>query len=114
MGQKGWVVGPPRSGGMEAVLWLPAKQQVRGPQPSPGTCLMQIPASESLLFFSLTEEANSGWIWRNSQTHVLMTEWACLVGVAPGISVLSGEATLLHSSGEIPCACSELWWNYLA
>ena len=43
-----------------------------------------------------------------------MTEWAWLVGVDLAISVLSGEATLLHSSGVIPCACSELWWNYLA
>ena len=45
----GWVVGPPQSGGMEAVVWLLAKQQVQGPQPTLA-CFMQIPASESLLF----------------------------------------------------------------
>ena len=28
-------VGPPQSGGMKAVVWLLAKQQVRDPQPSP-------------------------------------------------------------------------------
>ena len=42
---------------------------------------------------------------------MLVTEWAWSVGVAFDISVL---ATLLHSFGVIPCACSELWWNYLA
>ena len=84
--------------------------------PAPiGACFMQIPASESLLFlFSLTEGANSGRIWRSDQTRVLETEWAWSMGVARAILVLSGEATLLHSSGVIPCACSELWWNYLA
>ena len=107
-----WVVGPPRSGGMEAVVWLPAKQQVPS---SSGACFMQIPASESLLFlFSLTEGANSGRIWRSGQTHVLVTEWAWSVDVVPAISVLSGETTLLHSSGVISFACSELRWNYLA
>ena len=35
-------------------------------------------------------------------------------GRDPAILVFSGEATLLHSSGVIPCACSKLWWNYLA
>ena len=35
-------------------------------------------------------------------------------GRGTAISVLSGEATLLHSSGVIPCARSELWWNDLA
>ena len=81
----------------------------------PGACFMQIPASESLLFlFSLTEGANSGRIWRSDQTRVLETEWAWSMGVARAILVLSGEATLLHSSGVIPCACSKLWWNYLA
>ena len=107
-------MGPPRNGGMEAVVWPLAKQQVRGgPQSPPGACFMQIPASESLLFFSLTEGANSGWIWRSSQTRVLVTEWARLVGLASAISVFSGEATLLHSPGVISCECSELWWNYL-
>ena len=43
------MVGPPQSGGMEAVVGLPAKQQVRGSQP-PGACFMQLPASELLLF----------------------------------------------------------------
>ena len=56
----GWVVGPLQSGGMEAVVWLPAKQQVWGPSP-PDACFMQIPGSESLLFlFSLTEGAGCG------------------------------------------------------
>ena len=107
-------MGPPRSRGMEAVLWLPAKQQVQGPQPPPpGACFMQIPASESLLFLSpLTQGTNSGHIWRNGQIHVLVTGWAWSVGVTSGILVLSGEATLLHSSGVISCACSELRWNY--
>ena len=102
--------GPLQSGGMEAVVWLLAKQQVRGSPGPPGARSMQIPASELLLFlFSFTEGANSGQIWRSGQTRMLVTEWAW-----PFISVLSGEATLLHSSGMIPCACSELWWNYLA
>ena len=65
-------------------------------------------------FFSLTEEANSGQIWRSGQTRVLETGWAWSVDVAPAISIFTGEATLLHSSGVKPCACSELWWNYLA
>ena len=92
----------------------PGKTADMGPQP-PGTCFMQIPASESLLFlFSLKEGANSGRIWRSGQTRVLVTKWAWSMGVAIAIPVLSGEATLLHSSGVIPCACSELWWNYLA
>ena len=100
-----WVVGPPQSGGMAGT----------GSPALPGACFMQIPASELLLFlFSLTEGANSGRIWRSGQTHVLVTEWAWLVGVTLAISVLSGEATLLHSSRVIPCACSELRWNYLA
>ena len=43
-------MGLPQSGGMEAVVWLPAKQQAWGPQAPPGACFMQIPASESLLF----------------------------------------------------------------
>ena len=33
------------------------------------------------------------------------------VDMALAIPVLSGEATLLHSAGVIPCACSELWWK---
>ena len=75
------------------------------PAPS-GACFMQIPASESLLFlFSLTEGANSCQIWRSGQNHVLVIEWAWFNS---GISVLSGEATLLRSSGMIPCACSKL------
>ena len=48
------------------------------------------------------------------KTSVLETEWAWSTGVARAILVLSGEATLLRSSGVIPCACSEFWWNYLA
>ena len=104
------MVGSPRSRGMEAVLWLLAKQQVRDPQPPlVPVSWKYLHASESLLFlFSLTEEANSDRIWRSGQTRVLVTEWAWTVGVALAISVLSGEATLLHSSGVIPCAYSEL------
>ena len=65
------MVGPPQSGGMEAVVWLPAKQQVRGP----GACFMQILGSELLLFLiSLTEGANTGPIWRSGQICVLVTE----------------------------------------
>ena len=76
-------VGPLQSGGMEAVVWLPAKQQVRGSQPPPGACFMQISASESLLFlFSLTEGANFGRIWRSGQTRMLVTEWVRSVGMA--------------------------------
>ena len=74
---------------------------------------MQIPASESLFFFlSLTEGANSGWIWRSGQNRMLVTEWSWLVGAVPSILVLSGEAMVLQGSGVIPChacACSELW-----
>ena len=32
IGQRGWVVGPSEIGGMKAVLWFPAKQQVQGLQ----------------------------------------------------------------------------------
>ena len=80
---KGWVMGHSQSGGMEAVWWLLAKQQVWGPQPPPPrACFMQIPASESLFFlFSLTEGANSGWIWRTGQNCVLVTELAWSVGM---------------------------------
>ena len=95
------------------MVWLRQNSRYRVPSP-PGVCFMQIPASELLLFFSLTEGANSGLIWRSGQTRVLVTGWAWSVGVALAISVLSGEATLLHSSGVAFCACSELWWNYLA
>ena len=65
---------------------------------SPSWCLFQqIPASKSLLFlFSLTEGANSGQIWRSSKNSVLVTEWAWLLV----FFVLSGEATLLHSSAS--------------
>ena len=95
------MVGFPQSGGMEAVLQLPAKHRVWG---SPDPCFMQIPASESLVFpFSLTEGAKSGRIWRNSQECVFVTEWAWSMGVVYIISVLSGEATLLHSSEVIAC-----------
>ena len=134
-------------------LWCGSRQNSRyGVTSPPGACFMQIPASESLLFlFSLTEGANSGRIWRSSQTslipapifHYTHATWctdrhiafakntalgtrlrpnphACdWVGVVDGRgpchfnSVFSGEATLLHSSGVISCACSELWWNYL-
>ena len=92
----------------------PGKTAGTGSPAPPGACFMQIPASESLLFFSLIEGKYSGWIWRSGQTHVLVTEWAWLVGLASAISVFSSEATLLHSPGVISCACSELWWNYLA
>ena len=88
----------------------PGKTAGTGSPAPPGACFMQIPASESLLFlFPLTEGASSGRIWRSGQTCVLVTGWAWSVGVALAISVLSGEATLLHSYGVIPCACSELW-----
>ena len=90
----GVVVGPLRSGGMEAVVWLPAKQQVRGLQPP--WCLFHA----DKLWLDLEKRSNPR---------------ACdRVGVVHAILVLSGGATLLHSSGVIPCACSELWWNYLA
>ena len=73
---------------------------------------MQIPARESLLFpFSLTEGVNSGQIWRSGQDCVLVTKWVWLLGVVYSILVLSGEATLLHSSGVIVCACSEYGEN---
>ena len=71
----------------------PGKTADTGSPALPGACFMQIPASESLLFlFSLTEGANSGQTWRGGQTRMLVTKWAWLVGVAPAISVLSGEA----------------------
>ena len=93
----------------------PGKTADTGSPASPGACFMQIPACKSLLFlFSLTKGANSGRIWRSGQTRVLETEWAWSMGVARAILVLSGEATLLHSSGVIHCACSKLWRNYLA
>ena len=69
--------------------------------------LMQIPASELLFFlFSLAEGANLGWILRSDQECMLVTMWMWLMGVACSISVLSGEAMLLHDSGV---TCSELW-----
>ena len=75
----------------------------------PGDCFMQIPASETLLFFP--HRRGKFWPDLEKQPNPHACDW---VGVASAISVLSGEATLLHSSGVIPCACFELWWNYLA
>ena len=57
------------------MVWLRQNSRYRVPSP-PGVCFMQIPASELLLFFSLTEGANSGLIWRSGQTRVLVTGWA--------------------------------------
>ena len=74
------------------------------PSPPPGACFMQIPASESLLFFP----SQKGKFWPDLEKRPK----PCVcdrVGMVLGISVLSVEATLLHSSGVIPCACTELW-----
>ena len=94
------------------MVWLPAKQQVPSGSPAPpGACFMQIPASESLLFLFFPHRRGKFWpdLEKRSNPH------ACdQVGVALVISVLPGEATLLHSSGVISCACSKLWWNDLA
>ena len=110
MGRMGVGGGPSAKRRHGGCCVAPGKTAGTGSPAPPGACFMQIPASESLLFlFSLTEGANSGRIWGSGQTRVLVT-----VGVVHAILVLSGEATLLHSSGVIPCACSELWWNYLA
>ena len=66
-----------RSGSMEALLQLLAKQQVQGPQLMLASC----PASKSLFFpFSLTEGANLGWIWRSGQEHVFVTQWVWFDG----------------------------------
>ena len=116
MGQMG-VGGGPSAKRRHGVCGVaPDKQQVRGGSPAP---LVPVSCRYLLVnccsfFFSLTEEANSGQIWRSGQTRVLETGWAWSVDVAPAISIFTGEATLLHSSGVKPCACSELWWNYLA
>ena len=92
-----------------------APGKTAGTQSPPGACFMHIhvPASESPLFlFSRTKGANPGRIWRSGQDSVLVTKWAWSMGMVSSISVFSGEATLLHSSGVIPCACSELWSKY--
>ena len=73
---------------------------------------MQIPASELLFIpFFLTEGTNSGRIWISGQECMLVTNVDVVdqSGVACSISVLSGEAMLLHGSGVITCACSKLW-----
>ena len=114
MGRMGVGGGPSAKRRHGGCCVAPGKTAGTGSPAPPGACFMQIPASESLLFlFSLTEGANSGRIWRSGQTRVLKTKWAWSMGVAHVILVFSGEATLLHSSGVIPCACPELWWNYL-
>ena len=72
------MAGPLRGGGMEAVLWLPTKQQVRPGSQSPPGALFHANTCWRIaaLSFSLTEGVNFGQIWRSSQTHVLVTEWA--------------------------------------
>ena len=61
------------------MLWLPAKQQVRGPQPSlvPVSCRYLL----ANFLVSLTGGANTGQIWRSGKICVLVTEWAWSVGV---------------------------------
>ena len=76
-------------------------------------CFMQIPASESLLFF-----LRRGKFWPDLEKW--LNPRACdRMGVVGGrgfcyFCSLWGEATMLHSSGVIPCACSKLCWDYLA
>ena len=84
-----------------------APRQTAGTE-SPATldaCFMQMPASESLFFPfpSQKGQINRPDLEKRSSVH------ACnQVGVVCTISVFSGEATLLHGSGVIACACSEL------
>ena len=58
-------MGLSRSGSMEAVLKLPAKQQIQGPPLLPRF---------AVLSFSLTEGANLAWIWINDKTCVFITK----------------------------------------
>ena len=66
----------PRSGGMPGG-WAVAPGKTAGTgSPAP---LVPVPCRYLLVseyLFSLTEEANSGRIWRNYQNRVLVTEWA--------------------------------------
>ena len=76
-------MGPPRSsqrhGGCVAAS---SKTAGTGFPASYDACFMQILGSGSLFFhFSLTEEANSGQIWKSGQECVLVTKWAWLMSM---------------------------------
>ena len=75
----------------------------------PVPVFMQIPASELLLFFP----SQKGKFWPDLEKRPKPCAYNRL-GVVFSISVFSGGATLLHSSGVILCACSgeNIWLKH--